>query len=431
MYLEFFKLKEFPFSIACDEKYFYESEIHAEALGNMVYAVTQRKGMVLISGQVGAGKTFLGGMLASRLGLSAVVVAIKHPASSARQLLRAMAAGLGVKLPREADIMAVAEEVQQALERCHRRSRLVALLIDEVQDLPDEVLEEVRLIWNWELDGQRLAQIILIGQPEIRQRLLKSRWESLRQRIVLSYHLGCLSAGETADYIRHRIGVAAGGGSEDGLPRFSLEAIEAIHKATKGTPRLINSLCDNALLTAYARSQREITAGTIDSVLSGMTFWASEPQPAQPPADQKSAPRQQDQPAEPAPQPQPPARPPTAAKEPHPTDEPGPADEPEPADVAGSNPDRATADCPADDHPADRPPAAGPVQDAPGEDPPDIDDPPELLHAALLGEPSRQMARRVYRMAPAGSEAQHLALRILAQDVLEAVRERRQTTSAK
>jgi general secretion pathway protein A len=415
MYLEFFNLKEFPFSIACDEKYFYESEIHAEALGNMVYAVTQRKGMVLISGQVGAGKTFLGGMLASRLGLSVVVVAIKHPPGSAKQLLRALAGGLGVKVPPEADIMAVAEQVQEALERCHRRNRLVAVLIDEVQDLPDEVLEEVRLIWNWELDSQRLAQIILVGQPEIRQRLMQPRWESLRQRIVLSYHLGRLSPGDTQGYIRHRIGVAAAdSGSQDGLPRFSPEAIEAIHKATKGTPRLINSLCDNALLTAYARSRREITAGTIESVLCSMTFWA--PAPAARPADENPAPRQEDPPAEPAPPPQPPVEPSPQAEGPRPGDEPGPAE------ADGNNPDRAAADCPPNGRPNDCPPADWPVGTGPVKDRQGAEDSLVMLRAALLGEPSPEMARRAYMTAPAGSEVQHLALRILAQHLMAAMR---------
>jgi len=396
MYLDFFKLREFPFSIACDEKFFFESEIHAEALSNMLYAVSQRKGMVLISGQVGAGKTFLGAMLASRLGLSALIVPIRHPPGSAKQLLRAMAGGLGLKLDEGLDIMAIADAVQQALEQRHRRGQLVAVLIDEIQDLPDEALEEVRLIWNWELEGQRLAQIILVGQPEIRKRLLQPRWESLRQRIVLSYHLGRLTPVETEQYIAHRIRVAADGADRpaeaavvEALPRFLPDALVEIHKATRGTPRLINSLCDNALLTAYAQNRRDIDAEIIRSVLESMTFWAAQPEPEpEPEPKQEPKPRKNDQPS--------------------------PAQVEPAMDKPPMAPGQATA-APADTCDDANEPTDGN----------DGDQDADMLRAALLGEPTPEMARRVYRTAPAGSEAQHLAIRLLAQGAIQAIRDKR------
>ncbi|MCK4625554.1 MAG: AAA family ATPase, partial [Phycisphaerae bacterium] len=136
MYLNFYKLKEFPFSITCDERFFYESSIHAEALANMMYTVQQRKGMVLVTGEVGAGKTFLGNMLGSRLGPGCLTVQMQNPPQSAKQLVRAVAAHVGVNVRSSADKQSLVEELEQHLVRLHNRGRLVALIMDESQDLP-------------------------------------------------------------------------------------------------------------------------------------------------------------------------------------------------------------------------------------------------------------------------------------------------------
>lgn len=270
MYLGFYKLKEFPFAITCDERFFYESAIHAETLANMMYTVQQRKGMVLITGEVGAGKTFIGNMLGARLGPGCLTVMMKNPPQSAKQLLRAIAARVGVNVRTSADKQYLVEELEQHLVRLHNRGRLVALILDESQDLPAQSLEEVRLVWNWEDKGQRLVQIILIGQPELRERLLEAKWEPLRQRIVLSYHLGRLSAEDTSGYIDHRIRVA----SDDGcLVAFTPEAKTDIHAATDGIPRLVNVLCDNALLVGYAKSIHVIDRPIVAEVIRDMTCW--------------------------------------------------------------------------------------------------------------------------------------------------------------
>ena len=270
MYLGYYKLKEFPFSITCDERFFYESSIHTEALANMMYTVQQRKGMVLITGEVGAGKTFVSNMLGSRLGPSCVIVAMRNPPQSPKQLLAALARRVGMNLRRGADKLLLVEELEQQMVRLYQRGRLVALIIDECQDLPQSALEEIRLLWNWEYNGHRLVQIILTGQPELRDRIQEARWEPLRQRIVLSYHLGQLTRDDTAGYIRHRLRVAA---DEGCLARFTDDAITDIFEATRGIPRLINVLCDNALLVGYARGVHTIDRQIVAEVLRDMTCW--------------------------------------------------------------------------------------------------------------------------------------------------------------
>lgn len=270
MYLGFYKLREFPFAIGCDERFFYESAIHAEALANMMYTVTQRKGMVLISGEVGAGKTFLSNVLASRLGPNCVTVRMCSPPQSAKQVVKSVAARLGMAISSSADKLTVVDRLEEHLAHLHSQGRLVALIVDESQDLPAASLEEIRLLWNWERDAQRLVQIVLVGQPELRDRLRQPRWEPLRQRVVLSYHLGHLDEPNTSAYINHRIRIAADDGC---LAQFTPEAKADIYAATNGIPRLINILCDNALLIGYTQGACCIDRATVAKVVHDMTCW--------------------------------------------------------------------------------------------------------------------------------------------------------------
>ena len=144
MYLDFYSLKEFPFAITCDERFFYESPSHAEALANMMYTVQQRKGMVLVTGEVGAGKTFLANMLGARLGPGCMTVTVVNPPQSPKQLMRALALGIGMNVRATADKLSLTDELQQHLVRLQKRGRLVALVLDEVQDFSSRALEEVR-----------------------------------------------------------------------------------------------------------------------------------------------------------------------------------------------------------------------------------------------------------------------------------------------
>lgn len=270
MYLEFFKLREFPFALSSDERFFFESAVHVEALANMIYTVQQRKGMVLVTGEVGAGKTFIGNVMASRLGPGCTCITIQTPPQSGKQLLRTLAVRMGLNLRSGMDKMELAEELQEQMIRVQTRGRLVALILDECQDLTTASLEELRLLWNWELNGQRLVQIVLVGQPELRDKLMEAKWEPLRQRIVLSYHLGPLSVEDTARYISHRIAIASDNGCS---VQFTPEAKADIYSATNGIPRLINILGDNALLVAYAKGSHSVGREIVAEVLRDMTCW--------------------------------------------------------------------------------------------------------------------------------------------------------------
>jgi general secretion pathway protein A len=279
MYLKFYNLREFPFAITCDDRFFFESAVHAEALANMMYTVQQRKGMVLVTGEVGAGKTFVGNMLGSRLGAGCQTVFVSNPPQSGKQLLSTLCRRLGMNIRASADKVSLQEDLERHLTGLNTRDRLVALIIDEAQDLSPSSLEELRLIWNWEQNGRRLLQIVLMGQPELRQRLLEPQWEALRQRIVLSYHLRHLSAADTPAYVAHRLRVAGGDGTS---VQFAPSATADIHAATDGIPRLINVLCDNALLVGYAKEIRCIDSSIITEVVRDMTCWGlrtSQPAP--------------------------------------------------------------------------------------------------------------------------------------------------------
>lgn len=270
MYLDFYKLREFPFSLTCESKFFYESPMHREALANMIYAIQQRKGMVLITGEVGTGKSFVGNVLCTRLGAGCLSVTMQNPPESKKQLLRGFAKQIGLAVDATVDKLTLQEELLEHLIRLHNRGRLVGMILDEAQDLSNASLEEVRLLWNWEQEGDRLVQIVLIGQPELRERLQEPKWEPLKQRIVLSYHLQSLSAEETTAYIKHRIKVAS---INKTVVEFTPEALDIVYAASDGIPRLINTLCDNTLLIGYVKGAERIDKSIVNEVLRNMTCW--------------------------------------------------------------------------------------------------------------------------------------------------------------
>lgn len=269
MYLEFFNLREMPFSLSSESRYFYASEKHTEALANMLYAIQQRKGLVMVSGEVGAGKTFLARMLCEQLGPTCQTLRVANPPGSGRQLLEVVVRKLGMNVRANSKYL-LAEELEKELVHLLHRGRLVAMVLDEAQDLAEDSLEELRLLWNLEEDGQRLLQIVLIGQPELKQKLTQKRWEAMRQRIALTYHLGPLTREDTMRYVPHRIRAAADVGC---TLTFEPTALALVYQATLGIPRMINVLCDNALLLAFSRSTHCVTEEIVAKAMKEMTCW--------------------------------------------------------------------------------------------------------------------------------------------------------------
>jgi general secretion pathway protein A len=258
MYLEFFNLREFPFNITPDPRFLYFTTGHREAYTHLLYGITARKGFIELTGEVGSGKTTLCRAVLGALGPNVERALILNPGVTETQLLRAMLHDFGLE-PRGRDRLACVETLNRFLLEKTRDGKNVALFIDEAQDLTPGVMEQVRLLSNLETDQHKLLQIVLCGQPELKQRLARPDLRQLRQRIAVRYHLKPLSRRETAEYIEHRLRVAGANGS----PVFTSRAVDRIHKFAGGTPRLVNAVADNSLLAGYVAQTRTID---VDSV---------------------------------------------------------------------------------------------------------------------------------------------------------------------
>ena len=265
MYLAFFGLNEKPFSITPDPRYLYLSERHAEAMAHLLYGINEAGGFVQLTGEVGTGKTTIVRSLLAQAPKNAEIALILNPRMTAPEFLLTICEELGIGVPDSAtqSLKDLVDILSQYLLRAHAAGRRVVLVVDEAQNLAPEVLEQVRLLTNLETNTQKLLQIILIGQPELRELLARNELRQLAQRITGRYHLSPLSADETTAYVRHRLRVA--GATADIFNRF---ALEEIYRLSDGVPRVINVICDRALLGGYSLDSHRITGPLVRSAAS-------------------------------------------------------------------------------------------------------------------------------------------------------------------
>jgi general secretion pathway protein A len=258
MYNDFYGLAEAPFHITPDPRFLFFSDKHREAYNHILFGIRERKGFIQITGEVGAGKTTVCRAILRELGPAYRTALILNPSMTTTQLFRAVLTELGLDARRKDRAACVAALNRFLLEEAERGHDVV-LLIDEAQDLETEVLEQVRLLSNLETDRRKLLQIVLIGQPELRERLDSRGLTQLRQRITVRYHLAPLSREETERYIVHRLRTAG----SNGRPTFTPWALRTIHRYSGGIPRLINAVCDKALLYGFVNETDRLDARAI------------------------------------------------------------------------------------------------------------------------------------------------------------------------
>lgn len=259
VYNDFFGLKENPFNMTPDPRFIYFSKKHLEAYASLLYGIEQRKGFLEITGDIGAGKTTLCRRLLEELKGRAKTSYIFNSDLTDTQLLQAIVEDFGV-VPKRETKKGYFDAFNQFLLDELRNGGNVVLIIDEAQNLKPRALEQIRLLSNLETEREKLLQIVLVGQPELRETLMADSLIQLRQRISIRYHLTALDREEIENYIRHRLTVA---GFDRSFP-FLPDAMDVINTFSHGVPRLINVLCDKALLAAYAQDRRQIGKEIID-----------------------------------------------------------------------------------------------------------------------------------------------------------------------
>jgi general secretion pathway protein A len=260
MYASFYGLNEKPFSITPDPRYLFLSERHAEALAHLVYGINEAGGFIQLTGEVGTGKTTVVRSLLAQAPKHAEIALILNPRMTPAEFLLAICEELGITVDQksEGSLKDLVDLLSFHLLKAHAAAKRIVLVVDEAQNLSVDVLEQVRLLTNLETETQKLLQIILIGQPELRELLDRVELRQLAQRITGRYHLDPLSGDEAAAYVRHRLRVA-------GATReiFTNGALREVRRLSGGVPRLINIICDRALLGAFTEDRHVVGAGVV------------------------------------------------------------------------------------------------------------------------------------------------------------------------
>ncbi len=269
MYDTYYNFARMPFENTPDPRFFYASEQHREALAAIEYTIRMRKGIVLVTGDIGSGKTTVGRTMLQRCGADATIVQLVHGHRTGIELIHHVLRSLEIETSQSDDHARLLEKLEAYLKNQADVNRPVVLFIDEAQTLSTEALEELRLISNFDTNTTKMLQLVLVGQPELREQIASPKLSALRQRIVMAKRLRPLCIQDTAGYIAHRL-KAASKDTKHVAVSFSGEAIAAMYDASKGIPRLINVICDNCLLLGFVKEQRRITPVMVQQVLDDM-----------------------------------------------------------------------------------------------------------------------------------------------------------------
>ncbi len=262
MYKKFYHFKENPFNITSDPEFYFSSSRHSEAFSHLAFGIKQRKGIIVITGEIGTGKTTLCRTLLSNLDRNTKTAFILNPSFSDVQLLQIIIKDFGIT-PAAKSKFALIDALNDFLINQSSLGNNVVLIIDEAQNLGVKQLEQIRLLSNLETTKEKLLQIILVGQPELLDKLKLVSLRQLNQRISVRYHILPLSREELQAYISHRLKVACDPNQNGHRIRFTDDAIDAIYDISKGTPRMINILCDRALLAGFVAETNTITKETV------------------------------------------------------------------------------------------------------------------------------------------------------------------------
>lgn len=285
MYLDHFGIKEFPFTLTPNTQFFFGLPSHNEALTVLNTALLAGEGFIKVTGEVGTGKTLVCRKLLNSMPQNFVAAYIPNPYLSPVELRHAVACELQVELPSSSDQQKFTQAIHHKLVEIRKTGKSVVLIIDEAQALPDESIEALRLMTNFETESSKLIQVVLFGQPELNEKIAQPKLRQLRQRITFSYELSPLDADQIYQYANHRMAVA---GYNKKAPIFPKSACKSLLKASKGTPRVVNTICHKALMLAYgegdptvSNSQVKLAASDTEAAYSlNRSVWLTRVLPA-------------------------------------------------------------------------------------------------------------------------------------------------------